>query len=215
MTASSPGSKKKRQQLDAQNLEVDKLKRDAEWAKQETEEIKANWVAKIETKVQEAVTDREARLQSALATCKDLAERISRLRANREPRCREDSGGVAGRIEGDAGAKRKTWFPSSRENQAKSRVAQLRILESETGNAAFRHGRAAPEEPGLGASRWANCPSALQKCRTFGDQKAAWESRESALRTCIEGLRSELGELVDKSKAQRVFPSLTADGRQP
>ena len=73
------GLEEKRQQLDAQNLEVDKLKRDAEWAKQDTEEIKANWVARIETKVQEAVTDREARLQSALATCKDLAERISRF----------------------------------------------------------------------------------------------------------------------------------------
>jgi MoxR-like ATPase len=50
----------------------------------------------------------------------------------------------------------------------------------------------------------------VAEMQNLRDQKAAWESRGAALRTCIEDLRRELGELVDKSKALRVFPSLTA-----
>ena len=88
-------------------------------------------------------------------------------------------------------------------------VAQLRILESEretllSDMAALRQKNQALE---LQMGKLSIGVAEMQNLR---DQKAAWESRESALRTCIEGLRSELGELVDKSKAQRVFPSLTA-----
>jgi MoxR-like ATPase len=50
----------------------------------------------------------------------------------------------------------------------------------------------------------------VAEMQNLRDQRSAWESRERALRACVDELQRDLGELVDKSKAQRVFPSLTA-----
>jgi MoxR-like ATPase len=207
------GLEEKRQQLDTQNIEVAKLKRDAEWAKQDTEEIKANWVARIETKVQEAVTDREARLQSALATCKDLAERISRYEQTESLAAGKTREELLAELKATQERNAKLVSELARK-PGEEQVAQLRILESEretllSDMAALRQKNQALE---LQMGKLSIGVAEMQNLR---DQKAAWESRESALRTCIEGLRSELGELVDKSKAQRVFPSLTAMDDNP
>jgi hypothetical protein len=202
------GLEEQRQQLDKQNLEVAKLKREADWAKQDAEELRANWIARVEAKVQEAVTDREARLQNALATCKDLAERISR---------HEQTENLA------AGKTREELLAELRACQdrnarlvsdlakkpADEQVAQLGILERERETllsdlATLRQKNQALE---LQMGKLSIGVAEMQNLR---DQKAAWESREAALHACIEDLRRELGELVDKSKAQRVFPSLTA-----
>ena len=202
------GLEEKRQQLDTQNTEVAKLKRDAEWAKQDSEEIKANWVARIETKVQEAVTDREARLQNALATCKDLAERISRYEQTESLAAGKTREELLAELKATQERNAKLVSELARK-PGEEQVAQLRILESEretllSDMAVLRQKNQALE---LQMGKLSIGVAEMQNLR---DQKAAWESRESALHTCMEGLRRELGELVDKSKAQRVFPSLTA-----
>lgn len=196
-----------RQQLDNQNLEVARLKRGADWAKQDAEELKTNWIARVEAKVQEAVTDREARLQNALTTCKDLAERISRYEQT------ENLAAGKTRVELLAELRacqdRNARLVSDlAKKPADEQVAQLGILERARETllsdlATLRQKNQALE---LQMGKLSIGVAEMQNLR---DQKAAWESREAALHVCIEDLRRELGELVDKSKAQRVFPSLT------
>ena len=197
-----------REQVEAEILDVAKLKREADWAKQDAEELKANWVDRVESKVQEAVSDREARLQSALATCRDLAERISRY---------EQTESLA------AGKTREELLvelKSSQERNAKlvselakkpadEQVDQLGFLERE--NETVRSDMAALRQRNQALEiQMGKLSIGVAEVQNLRDQKAAWESREAALRTCIEDLRHGLGELVDKAKAQGVFPSLSA-----
>lgn len=200
------GLEAQRRQLDTQNLEVARLKREADWAKLDAEEIKANWIARIETKVKEAVTDRETRLQNALATCQDLAERISRYEQTERL--------AAGKTREELLAELKACqeriarlVSDLAKKPADEQVARLSILEQERETllsdlAALRQRNQTLE---LQMGKLSIGVAEMQNLR---DQKAAWESREAALHTCIDDLRRELGELVDKSKAQRVFPSL-------
>ncbi len=202
------GLEEKSRQLDSQNIELAKLKRETEWAKQDAEEIKANWVARVESKILEAVTDREARLQNALATCKDLADRISRYEQTESLAAGKTREELLAELKASQERNAKLVSELARK-PSEEQVAQLRILESEretllSDMAALRQKNQALE---LQMGKLSIGVAEMQNLR---DQKSAWESRESALRTCIEGLRRELGELVDKSKAQRVFPSLTA-----
>jgi MoxR-like ATPase len=193
--------------LDSQILEAAKLRREADWAKQDAEEIRANWCARVEAKVREAVLDREARLQNALAICRDLAERISRHEQTENLTVGKTREELLADLRAcqDRNAK---LVADLGKKPADEQVAQLGILERERETllsdlATLRQRNQALE---LQMGKLSIGVAELQNLR---DQKAAWESREGALRTCIEELRRELGELVDKSKAQHVFPSLT------
>lgn len=202
------GLEEQRQQLDAQNLGVAKLKRETDWAKQDAEEIKANWIARVEAKVQEAVTDREARLQSALATCKDLAARISRYEQTESLAAGKTREELLAELR--ACQKRNAELASDlAKKPADEQVARLGNLEREreTLHSDLVELRQKNQTLELQMGKLSIGVAEMQNLR---DQKVAWESREAALRACIEDLRRELGELVDKSKAQRVFPSLTA-----
>jgi hypothetical protein len=194
--------------LESQNIKVAKLKREAEWATQDAEEIKANWVARVESKVREAVTDRETRLQNALATCRDLAERISRYEQIENLAAGKTREELLAELKATQERNAKLVSELARK-PAEEQVARLHILESERETllsdiAALRQKNQALE------LQMGKLSIGVVEMENLRDQRAAWESRASALRTCSEGLRRELGELVDKSKAQRVFPSLTA-----
>ena len=202
------GIEQDKQQLQSEKQEVTKTKREAEWAKQDADELKANWVARVEEKVREAVSDRESRLQSALARCEDLAKQLSR---------HEESERVA------AGKTREQLLAelsATQERNAKlasalaqkpsdDQVAQLSDLQRERETLHSDLGRLRQENQSLQV-QLGKLSIGVAEMQNLRDQKSAWESRERALRACVDELQRDLGELVDKSKAQRVFPSLIA-----
>ncbi len=201
------------QQLQSEKQVVAKLKREAEWAKQESEEIKANWVARVEAKVVEAVAERESRLQSALARCKELGDRVSRY----EETERVAAGKTREELMSELNAVRSHNAKLVSELARKpgdDQVAQLRNLESEKETLLSDLGRLRQENQILQV-QLGKLSIGVAEMQNLRDQKSAWESRERALRACVEDLQRELGELVDKSKAQRVFPSLTAMDDNP
>ncbi|HWQ93475.1 MAG TPA: AAA family ATPase, partial [Clostridia bacterium] len=202
------GLEEQRQQLAAQNLEVARLKREADWAKQDAEELKVNWMARLEAKVQEAVTDRETRLQKALATCRDLGERISRYEQTESL--------AAGKTREELLAELKACQDRNArlvsdlaKKPADEQVAQLGILQTERETLLSDLATLRQKNQSL-ELQMGKLSIGVAEMQNLSDQKTAWKSREAALRTCIEDLRRDLGELVDKSKAQRVFPSLTS-----
>lgn len=190
-----------------------KAKREVEWAKQDADEFKANWLGRVEEKVREAVADRESRLQSALARCGDLAKQLSR---------HEESERVA------AGKTREQLLAeltASQERNAKlastlaqkpsdDQVAQLSGLQRERETLHSDLGRLRQENQSLQV-QLGKLSIGVAEMQNLRDQKSAWESRERALRACLKDLQRELGELVDKSKSQRVFSSLTAMDDNP
>ena len=201
------------QQLQLEKQLVARLKREAEWAKQEAEEIKANWVARVEEKVVEVVAERESRLQSALARCKDLGDQLSRY----EETERVAAGKTREQLLSELNAVRDHNAKLVSELARKpgdDQVAQLRNLESEKETLVSDMGRLRQENQTLQV-QLGKLSIGVAEMQNLRDQKSAWESRERALRACVEDLQRELGELVDKSKAQRVFPSLTAMDDNP
>ena len=194
------------QELQLEKQAVALAKREAEWARQEAEDLKNNWISRIEEKVREAVTDRENRLQSALARCKELADQIRRY---------EETERVAS---GKTREELLTELTSLQERNGKlvselarkpadDQIARLRNLESENETLHSDLARLLQDNQSL-HSQLSKLSIGVAEMQNLRDQKAAWDSRERALRACVEDLRRELGELVDKSKAQRVFPSL-------
>ena len=201
------------QQLQLEKQSVARLKREAEWAKQEAEEIKANWVARVEEKVLQVVAERESRLQSALARCKDLGDQLSRY----EETERVASGKTREQLLSELSAVRDHNAKLVSELARKpgdDQVAQLRNLESEKETLLSDMGRLRQENQTL-QIQLGKLSIGVAEMQNLRDQKSAWESRERALRACVEDLQRELGELVDKSKAQGVFPSLTAMDDNP
>ena len=202
-----------KQQIQSEKQEVAKAKREAEWAKQDADELKANWVTRVEENVREAVSDRESRLQSALARCEDLAKQLSR---------HEESERVA------AGKTREQLLAeltASQERNAKlalslaqkpsdDQVAQLSGLQRERETLHSDLGRLRQDNQSLQV-QLGKLSIGVAEMQNLRDQKSAWESRERALRACVDELQRDLGELVDKSKAQRVFPSLIAMDDNP
>ena len=207
------GLEEQRREFEALSLEVARLKREAEWARQDAEEIRATWVARVEAKVQEAVADRDARLQSALATCRDLALRISRYEQAESLAAGKTREELMAELRDTQEQKAKLVAELARK-PAEEQVARLANLERERETlseeiSTLRQRNQALE---LQLGKLSVGTAEMQNLR---DQKLAWESREAALRTCIEDLRRELGGLVDKSKAQHVFPSLIGMDSDP
>ena len=200
------GLDQERQQLQLVKQEVAKAKREAEWANQDAEDLKTNWIERVQEKVRDEVLDRESRLQSALAKCEDLAKQISRY---------EESDRVAG---GKTREQLLAELTASREQNAKlasalaqkpsdEQVAQLSGLQRERETLMSDMGRLRQENQSL-TVQLGKLSVGVADLQNLRDQKTAWESRERALRTCVDDLSRELGALVDKSKAQCVFPSL-------
>lgn len=202
------GIEEQRSQLEVQLLEVGKLKREAEWAKQDVDELKADWFSRVEARVREAVADREIRLQGALATCSDLAERLGRYEQTERL--------AAGKTREELLAELRTLHERNvtlvaelAKKPAEEQVARLVGLESERetllSDLATLRQRNQVLEVQLG-----KLSIGVAETQNLRDQKVAWDSREAALRACIDGLRRDLGELVDKTKARQVFPSLSS-----
>ena len=200
----------KNQNLDSKYKEVAKLKREADWAREDAEEMKANWVARIESKVQEAVTDRENRLQSVLARCKELAAQIARY----EETERVASGKTREELMSELSAmqeRNEKLVSELARKPGDDQIARLRNLESENETLHSDLVRLLQENQTL-QSQMSKLSIGVAEMQNLRDQKAAWDSRERALRACVEDLRQELGELVDKSKAKQRFPQPDRDG---
>lgn len=200
------GVEEGRQQLQLEKQAVARSKREAEWAKQEAEELKTNWVSRIEEKVREAVTDRESRLQSALARCKQLAEQISRYEETERVAAGKTREELLSELTTLQERHGKLVAELARK-PADDQIARLIGLESENETLHSDLARLLQDNQSL-QSQMSKLSIGVAEMQNLRDQKAAWDSRERALRSCVEDLRRELGELVDKSKAQRVFPSL-------
>jgi MoxR-like ATPase len=194
------------QQLQLEKQAVTRGKREAEWAKQEAEELKSNWVSRIEEKVRDAVTDRESRLQSALARCKELAGQISRYEETERVAAGKTREELMSELTALQERNGKLVSDLARK-PADDQIARLRNLESENETLHSDLARLLQENQSL-QSQMSKLSIGVAEMQNLRDQKAAWDSRERALRACVEDLRRELGDLVDKSKAQRVFPSL-------
>ena len=197
-----------KQQLQSEKQEVAKARREAEWAKQEADELKANWIARVEEKVREAVSDRESRLRSALARCEDLAKQLSR----HEESERVAAGKTRDQLLADLSASQQ-WnaklASALAQKPSDDQVSQLSGLQRERETLHSDLGRLRQENQSLQV-QLGKLSIGVAEMQNLRDHKSAWESRERALRACVEELQRELGELVDKSKAQRVFPSLIA-----
>ncbi|MEQ2006948.1 MAG: hypothetical protein ABMA26_09120 [Limisphaerales bacterium] len=196
------------QQLQSEKQEVARARREAEWAKQEADELKASWVARVEVKVREAVSDRESRLQSALARCEDLARQISRHEESERMAAGKTREQLLAEL--TASQERNANLASSlAQKPSDDQVAQLSGLQREKETLLSDLGRLRQENQSLQV-QLGKLSIGVAEIQNLRDQKSAWESRERALRACVDELQRDLGELVDKSKAQRVFPSLIA-----
>lgn len=200
------GLEEQRREFEAQKLELGRLKREAEWARQDAEEIKANWVSRVEARVQEAVTDRDARLQSALETCRELAQRISRYEQAESLAAGKTREELVAELRDAQEQKAKLVAELSRK-PGDQQVARLANLERERETLSEEISTLRQRNQAL-ELQLGKLSIGIAEMQNLRDQKLAWESREAALRMCTEDLRKELGELVDKSKAQHVFPSL-------
>jgi hypothetical protein len=202
------GIEEQRRQLEIQLIEVAKLKREAEWAKMDADGLKSSLRDRADKEIRDAVADREIRLQSALATCADLAERLGRYEQAERL--------AAGKTREELLAEVRTiqernarLVAELAKKPAEEQVARLGGLESERetllSDIATLRQRNQVLEVQMG-----KLSIGVAETQNLRDQKAAWDSREAALRACIDGLRRELGELVDKTKSQQVFPSLSS-----
>lgn len=197
-----------KQQLQSERQEVAKAKREAEWAKQDANELKANWVARVEEKVREAVSDRESRLQSALARCEDMAKQLSRHEESERVAAGKTREQLLAEL--TASQERNAKLASSLEQKpSDDQMAQLSGLQRERETLHSDLGRLRQENQSLQV-QLGKLSIGVAEIQNLRDQKSAWECRERALRSCVDELQRDLGELVDKSKAQRVFPSLIA-----
>ena len=194
------------QQLQLEKQAVACAKREAEWTRQEAEELKCSWISRIEDKVRDAVTDRESRLQSALARCKELAEQISRY----EETERVASGKTREQLLAELSSLQEhngKLVSELARKPADDQIARLRGLESENETLHSDLARLLQENQML-QSQTSKLSIGVAEIQNLRDQKAAWDAREQAWRVCVKDLRQDLGDLVDKSKAKQVFPSL-------
>jgi len=207
------GIEQDKQRLQSEKQEVAKAKREAEWTNLDANELKANWLARVEEKVREAVSDRESRLQSALARCEDLAKQLSR----HEESERVAAGKTREQLLAELTAlqERNAKLASSlAQKPSDDQVAQLSGLQRERETLHSDLGRLRQENQSLQV-QLGKLSIGVAEMQNLRDQKSAWESRERALRACVDELQRDLGELVDKSRAQRVFPSLIAMDDNP
>ena len=194
------------QQLQLEKQAVALSKREAEWAREEAEELKTSWISRIEEKVRDAVTDRESRLQSALARCKELAGQISRY----EETERVASGKTREQLLAELTSLQEhngKLVSELARKPADDQIARLRGLESENETLHSDLARLLQENQML-QSQTSKLSIGVAEIQNLRDLKSAWETREQAWRACVKDLRQDLGDLVDKSKAKQVFPSL-------
>ncbi len=197
-----------RQTVETEKRQVSKLKREADWARLDAEELKASWVSKFEERVHEAVADRDRRLQSALTRCEELARQLSR---------HEELERIAG---GKSREQLMVELTSLRERNAEllsqlaqkpsdDQVAELSNLQR-TKETLLSDLRRLQQENQTLKLQVHQLDVGVTELQALRDQKVAWESRERAWRGCVDELKRDLGELVEKSKTQHVFPSLIA-----